>query len=192
MYSLTLSPRRSFECASASVLRHVLALCVLVVHPVYHVCSICVHMCVCCSCVQSVHCAESVFNLCTVCSGETGEDNVNGGRARFSSSCPAEIISTITAATTQLYTVLKEQQRDSEKKRKVSSAGSRWIVQSNVLTCPKSEVVKLKTLISLGATSLTWLLKETPAGDEASGNNWAQRSVRCKAQSMMLYNLGCA
>ena len=137
MYSRTLSPRRSFECASASVLRHVLALCVLVVHPVYHVCSIYVHMCVHCSCVHctvcslialcvhSLHCAESVFNLCTVCSGETGEDNVNGGRARFSSSCPAEIISTITAATTQLYTVLKEQQRVSEKKRKVSSAGSR-------------------------------------------------------------------
>ena len=136
MYSLTLSPRRSFECASASVLRHVLALCVHVVHPVYHVCSIYVHMCVHCSCVHctvcslialcvhSLHCAESVFNLCTVCSGETGEDNVNGGRARFSS-CPAEIISTITAATTQLYTVLKEQQRVSEKKRKVSSAGSR-------------------------------------------------------------------
>ena len=191
MYSLTLSPRRSFECASASVLRHVLALCVLVVHPVYHVCSICVHMCVCCSCVQSVHCAESVFNLCTVCSGETGEDNVNGGRARFSSSLPSwDNLHNHSCNNSTLHCFKRTTK--SFRKRKVLSAGSRWIVQSNVLTCPKSEVVKLKTLISLGATSLTWLLKETPAGDEASGNNWAQRSVRCKAQSMMLYNLGCA
>ena len=149
-------------------------------------------MCVHCSCVHSLHC---VFNLCTVCSGETGEDNVNGRRARLSSSCPAEIISTITAATTQLYTVLKEQQRVSEK-RKVLSAGSRWIVQSNVLTCPKSEVVKLKTLISLGATSLTWLLKETPAGRETKhlgiiGHSAVVLTAKHKAQSMMLYNLGC-
>ena len=93
-------------CLCICAASYVLNLCVLVLHRVYHVCSI------------------GVFTHCTVCSicapcvpGKQEKIMWIGGRARFSSSCPAEIISTITAATTQHYTVSKEQQRVSEKEK---------------------------------------------------------------------------